>query len=1058
VINLDDTLRGEFELEVSAGKTGPLDHKASEEEDMAYWRAIEDRAREQGDAVREAIGLNGRATILQNRGAYVDAKTLFERSLSLCEKHFGPNDQNVATAVNNLALLLQLMGNFTEAESLFERCLAIWEKERGPEDPDVATALHNLAIVHQQLGEYGEAQAYYERALAIREKVIPEDPVLASTVHALGLLLQAQGLFVEARPLLERGRAIREAKLGPDHPLVANSLTGLGSLSVSLGDYAGAKIFIERALAIREKQLGTEHPLYAKTLNTLAGVHAKMNDYAGAQQLLERSLAISEKQLGADHPDVMQTRSDMADLFVRMRSYAAADSLHTLVLAMREKKLGTKHPSVAANLSSLAAIARARGDYAQSETLYARVLAIHEELFGAEHPDVAKDLTSLAQVRALSGRNGSALDDALRAEELGRNHLRLTARVLSERQALQYASVRAAGLDVAMSVVSRDDPQAVRRTWDSLVRSRALVLDEMAERHRTVTSTTDPEVARLAETLSKNQARLANLLVRGPGTRPAEEYRQMLEDAREHREAAERALAEASTSFAQKLSQARFGMDDVVKSLPVGSALVAFAAYNKIDLTPKSPTKLETDSPEESRSIPSYLAFVLTGEQDPAVIEIGTAKTIDAAVGRWRDEASRGLLRSGRSSKESQTAYAEVGSALRRAVWDPLIPALRGATRVFVVPDGSLNLVNLAAFPMDDGSYLVESGPPVHLISAERDLVPSTGFTPGEGLLAIGKPDYDATAMFASLEAKHSKKATESPQNASVAPSSNEATPILLASAEVFRGQHSDCGQFSSMRFQQLPATGKEAKEIVELWDKRGKKESTSRVEPLFLHDAEASEATLKKSAAGHRVLHLATHGFFLSGDCTSALESGRGIGSLQETPATNVPTSSAPVTSAPTTNAAPPSSPDTGENPLLLSGLVLAGANHRAAAAENEDDGILTAEEIASLDLSGVEWAVLSACETGVGDIRVGEGVFGLRRTFQIAGAGTLIMSLWSVDDESTRSWMKALYEARLNAQLDTAESVRKASLAMLHERRARKQSTHPFYWAAFVAAGDWH
>jgi CHAT domain-containing protein len=99
----------------------------------------------------------------------------------------------------------------------------------------------------------------------------------------------------------------------------------------------------------------------------------------------------------------------------------------------------------------------------------------------------------------------------------------------------------------------------------------------------------------------------------------------------------------------------------------------------------------------------------------------------------------------------------------------------------------------------------------------------------------------------------------------------------------------------------------------------------------------------------------------------------------------------------------------------------------------------------------------VLSACETGVGDIRVGEGVFGLRRAFQIAGAGTLIMSLWSVDDESTRSWMKVLYKARLIDQLDTAESVRKASLAVLQERRARKQSTHPFYWAAFVAAGDW-
>jgi CHAT domain-containing protein len=144
-------------------------------------------------------------------------------------------------------------------------------------------------------------------------------------------------------------------------------------------------------------------------------------------------------------------------------------------------------------------------------------------------------------------------------------------------------------------------------------------------------------------------------------------------------------------------------------------------------------------------------------------------------------------------------------------------------------------------------------------------------------------------------------------------------------------------------------------------------------------------------------------------------------------------------------------------ENPLLRSGLALAGADQRNEVAPGEDDGILTAEEIASLDLSGVEWAVLSACDTGVGDVRAGEGVFGLRRAFQIAGVRTLIMSLWSVDDEATREWMTALYEARLNRGLGTDEAVRAASLAVLEARRGAGESTHPFFWGAFVATGDW-
>ena len=99
----------------------------------------------------------------------------------------------------------------------------------------------------------------------------------------------------------------------------------------------------------------------------------------------------------------------------------------------------------------------------------------------------------------------------------------------------------------------------------------------------------------------------------------------------------------------------------------------------------------------------------------------------------------------------------------------------------------------------------------------------------------------------------------------------------------------------------------------------------------------------------------------------------------------------------------------------------------------------------------------MLSACDTGLGEIKAGEGVFGLRRAFQIAGARTIIMSLWSVEDQATRLWMRTLYEGRFQRHLTTADAVREAGLSVLRERRNKGQSTHPFYWAAFVAAGEW-
>ena len=198
----------------------------------------------------------------------------------------------------------------------------------------------------------------------------------------------------------------------------------------------------------------------------------------------------------------------------------------------------------------------------------------------------------------------------------------------------------------------------------------------------------------------------------------------------------------------------------------------------------------------------------------------------------------------------------------------------------------------------------------------------------------------------------------------------------------------------------------------------------------------QATEADFKGKVAGHQIVHMATHGFFVDDRCTSALD--RALRDEDKGPRTG-------------------GSAETGiaDNPLLLTGLALAGANRRDQAGSGED-GILTAEEIASLDLSGARWVVLSACETGLGRVQAGEGVQGLRRSFEVAGAATLIMSLWSVEDAAARDWMERLYKGRLEG-LPTDMAVRDASLGMIESRRKAGRSTHPFYWGAFVAAGDW-
>ena len=206
----------------------------------------------------------------------------------------------------------------------------------------------------------------------------------------------------------------------------------------------------------------------------------------------------------------------------------------------------------------------------------------------------------------------------------------------------------------------------------------------------------------------------------------------------------------------------------------------------------------------------------------------------------------------------------------------------------------------------------------------------------------------------------------------------------------------------------------------------------------MLLLGADATEETFKANASGRSTLHIATHGFFLGDGCSESSPTLRGIGGLSRQPARHVPHDRF-----------------SGENPLLLSGLVFAGANQRGTGLQATGDGIVTAQEISILDLDSVNLAVLSACRTGTGTPMTGEGVFGLQRAFLLAGADSIVTNLWDVEDESGRSWILTFYQEYLKGGSTLAHSVRQAGLVRLADRRDRKQSTHPFYWGGWLASG---
>jgi CHAT domain-containing protein len=634
--------------------------------------------------------------------------------------------------------------------------------------------------------------------------------------------------------------------------------------------------------------------------------------------------------------------------------------------------------------------------------------------------------TSLAHEADPAG----AIRYALEAEELSRALLMLTTRYLPERQALSFAAKRARAIDLALSLVAAA-PTASADIFDRVIRSRAVILDEMGGRNHRTTDAAVAETARLYATLTAARQRLANLVVRGPGRQRRDQYDALVDEVRREKEQAETALAATSAAFRSEQARRDMGLSDVRTALGSDTALVSIVRYERTVVSRKTPASSPLSaSPPGSTTVPSYMAFVLrASDVAPAAVPLGDATAIDRLVTRWRAEMLAGLARAPGATRAAERTLRTLGTQLRQRVWDPVAKHIADAARVFVVPDGSLNLIPFAALPVGETDYLLEKGPTLHYVSAERDLGYS-GAAPatGNGLLALGGAAFGEASLFAAL---------------------GKTTGTVGSAADTasgtFRGAAPDCVGFQSMRFRPLPGSRSEAAEVAGLWREHATKTTPGAGSPQILAGREASERAFKQLGPGHRIVHLATHGYFLGNACQSALDATRAVGGLTTAGQKAVRTNPQPIRTG------------LGESPLLLSGLALAGANRRAAAGPDEEDGILTAEEVASLNLSGVEWAVLSACDTGLGEIKAGEGVFGLRRAFQVAGARTVIMSLWSVEDRSAMEWMRALYEGRLRWNLDTADSVREASLTILRQRRARNQNTHPFFWAGFVASGDW-
>lgn len=921
------------------------------------------------------------ADSLSRNEQHVAAAIALTQAITLAEVQYGPADSTIAMLLEALGKCHYRLADFTSAEQAWNRARDIREKTSGAGSFITARVLNNLAVLYKAQGRYSESEALYRKTLDIRERTLgPDNLEVAASLNNLANLLLVQAKYAEAEADYQRALDITERRLGENDPKIAIGLNNLAALYHMLGRYADEEPLYRRALDILTNTYGQENSDVAQALNNLGYMYHDMGHYAEADSLYRQALAIEERIQGIDHPKVAATLSNLARLYTDEGEYDQAESLLQRALAVGEKTQGTDHPEVAEILKNLGDLQQLQERYAEAQNTYQRALTIFEKSVGKTHPLEAGTLFGLAMVARHSGDFVKAKEHESRAFSIRRKNFSEGFAGLTERNALEYSRFFQDEAANYLSVLldSPDGAKTYRSEIAHVVLStKGQVSDGIFTRHKTVSA-----IAALVDSMNQTRQVLSRLYVEGPDPARAWAYDTDLARAAQRKEQFELALAKRSSELRSEKMVADIDPVKVVAKLPPRSALVDFLRYVH---------HVNWNTTEDR-----YLAVIVRSGGKIAVVELGAASEIDSAVARYRS-----YFQNPSAANMSRSAYIAAANDLCRIVWEPVAPHLANVNLIFIAPDGALGLVSFAGLLNGEEKYLIEQYAFHYLLSGRDLLEPASTAPRGNGLLAMGDPDYDA-----------------SPTSRTGQTASNRLLAGIQGTLANFlpRNVTSGCRALRDRRVSRLPGTRLEVEHLATQW-------SELRDEPVLTYfDSQSSEENLKRECHGKRIIHLATHGYYISEECRPE-HAGSGF---------------------------------IGESPLLHSGIFLAGSNlmGQGTADQDAEDGIVTAEEVASLNLQGVQLVVLSACESGIGYVRSGEGIFGLRRAFEMAGAQTEISALWAVDDQSAAAIIGQLFA---EDEGTLADAMRRSAIKRINELRSAGRSDDPFYWAAFVATGAW-
>lgn len=929
---------------------------------------------------------------------------------NICKNTFGADAAINGTIAVQTGRTFIYNGEYKNAKPHLLRAKSIIENAIGKNNIQYVQCLENLGLMYRLLGEFEKAETDFLEAITISKNILgKEDLYHASLLGHLATNYMGTGQYETAEKLYLEEQSIEIAKLGEESKENCEILNDLAYINSKLGKFEKAEALYLKSISTKEKMVGRDSPSMAGFLNNLAVFYDDLGIYEKAEKLYIEAKSKWEQRLGKQHQIYEYSLNNLAYLYTNMEKYKQAEQLYLEAISISEKKLGTEHPTYAKRLNNLAVLYIQTGDNRKAEELLLRAINIREKKLGNEHPDYATSLGYLGLLYCKMGRLEDAETSSLEAlrirkKTLGNNHpeIILNLNQLAKLHTLQQQYSKASEYYLQANEIEKSIlVNASNYLSERELSAHAYKFSKSQDQFFSFLYFNEEETGHgfdnilfhkgfllnasneiNKKALSDNNLYKLNLELKSYARRLAAEYAKPLSERKEQLE-----LEEKLESLEKKLAR---NTSDIRKS------------FNQV----KWQDIQNALGPKEAAI--EFVHFGLQREKTTdsiiyAALVIRPDVSTPTFISLFEEKSLQSLLSENTISQTTliNNLYSTENNSLQQLIWQPLANELNNIDKIYFAPSGLLHRLNIGAIPIDEKKVLSDNFTLVKYNSTRELLNPP--------VLAEVKQEFSAM-LYGNIDFNNE------PDLSFPHPPLNDITETEQSILNDEQKNFSLRGE----KWDDLPWTDVEISTINILLE-------DANVKSKILEGNKASEESFKaigiKSPSPY-ILHLATHGFFFPDP-----EQNKKIKSSSEDSSSIFKTS---------------------DNPMIRSGLLLAGANHAwqngKAFKPNLEDGILTAYEISQMDLSNTELIVLSACETGLGDIKGNEGVYGLQRAFKKAGVKYLIMSLWQVPDFQTQELMTTLYINWLEKKMNIPDAFRSA------QKEIKQKYKDPFLWAGFI------